>query len=369
MNIQEIALDVTKRTAIAPVVRIGQGDKNGTTLRVKMYDDGAALQLSNYTVRFTMLLPDGKSYYSVNGTKSANVATFAINETYAGRIAGTTDTAYVEVLSGSAVICSTNRFTVVVLKSAQEGAEPSAAYSNGIIEATERAEAAAEAAEGVVLDAVPLMSANVRGGAKLGGGLSIVDGALQAEAAADPISTATIDSVVADNSPTGGDVLQTTGLSYLWSKLKSAFAALSHQHVAGDIVSGAVAIANGGTGSDSAAGALANLGAASATDLDTAEASITALQEAVGTVDVDTDGDLQAQIDALGDSVDQLPYAIYENTLTGATVNGGDDWIQLGGQRSNGISVYLYANISNGRLSIIKVASDGTRTTKSITFA
>ena len=184
MNTQTIQLDVTKRPSFQPVVYLGQGDKRGTILRVELYDDGAQLTLSNYTVRFSMLLPDGRTYYSVNGTKSGNVATFEIDETYAARTVGKTEDAYVEVLSGSTLICSTNRFTVIILKSAQEGADPSTAYSNGIVEATERANEAAEAAEGVVLDAIPLMSPTVRGGAQLGTGLKVEDGKLSLDGAA-----------------------------------------------------------------------------------------------------------------------------------------------------------------------------------------
>nr|DAL99448.1 MAG TPA: distal tail protein [Caudoviricetes sp.] len=57
------------------------------------------------------------------------------------------------------------------------------------------------------------------------------------------ISTDQIDQAVADGSPQGEQVLNLTGLSYLWTKIKSwaqgAFAALSHQHSATDVTSGA----------------------------------------------------------------------------------------------------------------------------------
>ena len=59
----------------------------------------------------------------------------------------------------------------------------------------------------------------------------------------------------------------------------------------------------------------ANLGAATQTDLDTAEQDISDLQDAVGDVDVSTDGSLQEQINDLGESVSQL-IAIEKCTIT-----------------------------------------------------
>lgn len=81
------------------------------------------------------------------------------------------------------------------------------------------------------------------------------------------IQTSDVDSVAAGGSPTGEAVLNLTGLSYLWSKLRGAFAALSHTHDAADVASGTLPVARGGTGAATASAALASLGAASATDL------------------------------------------------------------------------------------------------------
>lgn len=50
-----------------------------------------------------------------------------------------------------------------------------------------------------------------------------------------PVSTAEIDAVASGASPKGGSVLTLTGLSYLWAKLKGAFAALSHTHAAAEV--------------------------------------------------------------------------------------------------------------------------------------
>lgn len=96
----------------------------------------------------------------------------------------------------------------------------------------------------------------------------------------DPITTDQIDAVCSDSAPQGKQVLNLTGLSYLWAKVKAwaggAFAALTHTHAAGDVTSGTLAadrlpvvpVAKGGTGATSASAALTALGAASESDLD-----------------------------------------------------------------------------------------------------
>ena len=146
MNTQSITLDVSKQPQTTPVLHLGQGDMNGTSLAVALFDNGQALALSGYTVRFSMRLPGGEHYYSVNGTAQDNVATFDIDETYAAAVPGTTDIAYVEVLSGTTVIASTGRIRVVVLEGARDGVTPGSAYSDEITEATEAANDAASAA-------------------------------------------------------------------------------------------------------------------------------------------------------------------------------------------------------------------------------
>ena len=195
MNTQTVKLDVTKRPAVMPVVYLGQGDKNGTTLVADIYDNGAALTLTGYTVKFQMKQPHDAGYYNVTGTVSGSTATFAIDENYAAAVAGVTECAYVEVLSGSTVICSTNRMRVVVLEGATEGVDPSTMYDNGLNDAIDRANTAAEAAEGVVLQDVPTMTENIKGGAKLGSGLDVTSSVLSL----DLVDSATGTSITADD--------------------------------------------------------------------------------------------------------------------------------------------------------------------------
>ena len=183
ISTQTITVDLSKQLTRPQVVRLGQGDKLGTTLVADVYDNGAAYNLTGKTARFSMRAPDGSSSYSVaSSSTSGNKATFDIDETYAASIAGKTDTAYVEVLSGSTVICSTSRITVVVYRSASQGLPVSGAYSDALEEAIAAANTATAEVREAMGDiselAVPLMSADTRGGAKLGSGLAVVDGAL-----------------------------------------------------------------------------------------------------------------------------------------------------------------------------------------------
>ena len=101
-----------------------------------------------------------------------------------------------------------------------------------------------------------------------------------------PTTTDDVDSIVGGTSVTADRYLNSTGLSYLWTKLvawaTAKFAALKHTHAASDVTSGTlsadrlptVPIAHGGTGATTAAAARTNLGAASASELATVRDSV-----------------------------------------------------------------------------------------------
>lgn len=146
ISTQRVKLDINKQASMQ-VIRLGQGDKNGTTLIAELYDGGSQYSLSGKTARFTMRTPDGRSSYSVASSSiSNNTATFNIDERYAAGVAGTTDVAYIEVLSGSTVICSTSRMRVICLQSATEGVSPSQMHDNGLDAAIAAANTAASSA-------------------------------------------------------------------------------------------------------------------------------------------------------------------------------------------------------------------------------
>ena len=277
LDIQYVSLDISKRPT-PQQVRLGQGDANGTRLVASIFDSGVAYSLANYSVRLSMHLPGSDTYYGVDGTSSGNVATFDIDETYAATSYGADGFGYVDVMNGETVICSTSRFQLVVLRSAEDDADPSTAYSNGIRESTERAIAAAEAAEGVVLQDVPLMSATIRGGAQLGSGLSITDGVLSVDGATIDIPTMAAnvkggaklgaglsvanDTLSLDLPTMGASTKGGAKLGSGMSVVNDVLSLDSHTHAASDVTSGEIPIAHGGTGAATAAAALSNLGAA-----------------------------------------------------------------------------------------------------------
>ena len=113
MNTQRITLDVSKRPAAAPVVRLRQGDENGTQLAARVTGNGQPLDLTGLDATLVAKLPDG-SLYEVDGEVSGNTAVFEIDETEAAASIGTTDLAYVEI-TGTDTICSTQAFTLEIL--------------------------------------------------------------------------------------------------------------------------------------------------------------------------------------------------------------------------------------------------------------
>ena len=74
-----------------------------------------------------------------------------------------------------------------------------------------------------------------------------------------------------------------SGLTRVALKLKGKFAAILHNHAASDITSGILALARGGTGSDTAAGARTSLSVPSTTDLADVVESIADVEQSTAT--------------------------------------------------------------------------------------
>ena len=174
MNEQHITLDISKTSSAPHVIRLGQGDRSGTTIVAEIYDNGAAFSLTGKSARFLMRLPSGNNYVRDSGcTVSGNTVRYVVDEEHCCAVAGYTEVAYFEILVGTSVIASTQRFCIEVLRSALDGATTGEVYDTEVEAAIRRAIEAAEAAEEAAGGTIPLMNSTTRGGAKLGYGLNV----------------------------------------------------------------------------------------------------------------------------------------------------------------------------------------------------
>ena len=115
MNTQSIQLDVSKIPSNTPIIRIGQKDKDGTTLIVHVLDHGEPLDLSDFDATLYIKFSD-ETMYEFAGTVDGSAAEFVIDGT--DMVSGTTNNACVS-LSSDDVVLSTARFPVEVLISAE----------------------------------------------------------------------------------------------------------------------------------------------------------------------------------------------------------------------------------------------------------
>lgn len=280
MNEQIITLDVSKRPAPSQTVRVGQGDKHGTTIVARMYDNGAALDLTGRSAVFLMRLSDGIHYIrDTNVTVSGNTATYVVDESHVAAVSGNVEIAYFEIWEGTTVISSTQRFRIEILQAAYDNASPGDSWDNLIDEIISRGNQVVTDLENNKITSATATVDNTIGtpsvdveldppgtlgrvirfafhkikGDKGDTGPQGPKGDKGDTVSVEPITNSQIDTIVADGSVTSLNALDATGLTYLWGKLKSKFASL---------VNGAVVVSQGGTGATTASIARANLDAA-----------------------------------------------------------------------------------------------------------
>ena len=145
------------------------------------------------------------------------------------------------------------------------------------------------------------------------------------EVTVSPVTTAQIDAIANDESVTSSNVLQATGLTYLWAKLKAAFAPLVHVHSASDITSGTLGVSRGGTGATTAAAARTNLGVTAANVVN-GNAITPASVAATGAVSGSSVSDSVGSLADLRDSV-SLRFGMQSASSLGlTTANDNLDW-------------------------------------------
>lgn len=141
MNVQSITLDLSKRQIPTQIVRIGQGDNEGTTIQAKILDNGTVASLSGFSASFEMRLPDDESYVrDINCTVSGNTVTYVVDEEHCCAVDGYTDEAYFNLTKDGSTY-STSRFRVKVERSAHDGAIPAEDWDNAVDELINRGNA------------------------------------------------------------------------------------------------------------------------------------------------------------------------------------------------------------------------------------
>lgn len=176
-------------------------------------------------------------------------------------------------------------------------AEDMTAFTEYIEQVADEAKEAVDAVEQAIIGLIPTMSANIKGGAKLGNGLSVTDDVLSVDSSAIEIPSATTSragvvkpdgtSITVDSDGTiHGQAGGVTGVkgnsesSYRTGQVNLTpgnigAAASSHVHSAADITSGALSMTYGGTGASGESQARANLGSMPMFICDTAASDAT----------------------------------------------------------------------------------------------
>ena len=131
MNTQTLELDLSKDGLGTNLVRVGQGDKGGTTLKALIYDGGAEAALTGFTGYLEVLLPNKANYYRAAATISGNVATVTVDASKLCSIPGYTDEAYF-AFEKNGVRYSTERFAIEILKCATAGQQPAKNWDDAI---------------------------------------------------------------------------------------------------------------------------------------------------------------------------------------------------------------------------------------------
>ena len=152
MNTQTLELDLSKDGLGTNLVRVGQGDKGGTTLKALIYDGGAEAALTGFTGYLEVLLPNKANYYRAAATISGNAATVTVDESKLCSIPGYTDEAYF-AFEKNGVRYSTERFAIEILKCATAGQQPAQSWDDAIDSLINRGNAAVSSANSAAASA------------------------------------------------------------------------------------------------------------------------------------------------------------------------------------------------------------------------
>lgn len=256
MNIQTLDLDLSKDGLGGNLVRVGQGDKSGTTIKAYIFDNGADAALSGFVGYLEVLLPNKRNYYRAVATVEDNVATVTVDENKLCSVPGYTDEAYF-AFEKDGVRYSTERFAIEILRCATEGQQPAKNWDDAIDQLISRGSAAVRAANTAATNANAAADAANAAATRIE---TAVSAASDAAAAAN----------TAASNADGAAALATTAATAANDAAQSATTAAASANDAAGAANTAATRAN--TAADSADTAIANANAA-ATAANTAAGS------------------------------------------------------------------------------------------------
>lgn len=153
MNTHTLDLDLSKDGLGGNLVRVGQGDKSGTTIKAYIFDSGADAALSGYAGYLEVLLPNKRNYYRALAMIEGNVATVTVDEKKLCSVPGYTDEAYF-AFEKDGVRYSTERFAIEILRCATDGQQPAKNWDDAIGDLVDRGNAAIKETKTATADAV-----------------------------------------------------------------------------------------------------------------------------------------------------------------------------------------------------------------------
>ena len=234
MNTQTLDLDLSKDGLGGNLVRVGQGDKSGTTIQAYIFDNGEDAALSGFVGYLEVLLPNKRNYYRAVAALEGNVATVTVDENKLCSVPGYTDEAYF-AFEKDGVRYSTERFAIEILKCATAGQQPAQSWDDAIDSLINRGNAAVSSANSAAA------SANSAATAANAAAARVETAVTNAEAATTAASSAASAANAAAQSATIAASLANSAASSAASAASSANSAATSANSAATAANGAAA--------------------------------------------------------------------------------------------------------------------------------
>lgn len=264
MNTHTLELDLSKDGLGAGLVRVGQGDKGGTTIKALIFDGGGEVSLTGYTAYLEVLLPNKRNYYRAAATVSGNAATVTVDESKLCSVAGYTDEAYFTI-EKNGVRYSTERFAIEILRCVTAGQQPAQNWDDAIDNLISRGNAAVSAANTAAGNANTAANAANQAAARVETAVtnaqSATTAANNAASAANSAKTAATNAATAAN---GAAQSATSAASAANDAAGAANTAAARANSAADRVDAAILAANTATTAANGAASAANTAAGAA---------------------------------------------------------------------------------------------------------